>query len=404
MTYGECLAYLYRQLPQYQRTGAAAYKADLSNTISMLDRLGNPQSGLAAIHVAGTNGKGSVSHMLASILFESGIKTGLYTSPHLLDFRERVRVNGEMIPEKTVVGFVEKYRHLVEDIRPSFFEWTVALAFWYFRESGTGLAVIETGLGGRLDSTNVITPLLSIITNIGLDHTQFLGDSLEKIAMEKAGIIKSGVPVVIGQDTMVTREIFVAKARSAGSTVVFAADRKLADVEGDLRGPYQSVNRQTVLHAIEELRKAGIAVSDGDVSRGMAGVRKNTGLRGRWEWLKSNVLADVAHNAGGIEVLMSGVAGMKFDSLHIVLGMSSDKPLESMLELMPRNATYYFCRADIPRSLDQEELKSRALQSGLSGKSYSSVKEAYRSALEKAGDSDLVVVTGSVFVVAEVLA
>ena len=405
MTYKECLEYLFSQLPIYQRIGQAAYKADLNNTIELLKRLGNPERKFRSIHIAGTNAKGSVSHMLASILQESGMKTGLYTSPHMKDFRERIKVNGEMIAEKEVVEFVEKHRCLVEDIRPSFFEWSVALAFDYFARMELDIVVLETGMGGRLDSTNVVLPELSIITNIGFDHMTFLGNTLEAIAGEKAGIIKKGVPVVVGEYKTETRRVFEEKAAALGAPIYFAQDAWMEPFDCDLKGPYQKINQQTVLHAVGVLRSKGFKIDELALARGLSHVTANTGLRGRWEWIgqEPDILLDMAHNKDGVSFIMKEIIRLEFKKLHIVWGMVSDKDIDEILKLLPTSARYYYCRPDIPRGLDAEVLAEKGNAMHLKGEAWSNVREALQAAKSAAGMGDLIFVGGSTFVVAEAL-
>ena len=427
MNYTGAIDYLYSRLPMFHRVGAAAYKADLKNTIELCSLLGNPENKFRSVHIAGTNGKGSTSHMLAAILQSAGYKTGLYTSPHLLDFRERIRINGKMISEKEVVSFIEKYRSDFERISPSFFEWTVALAFDYFAREKVDVAVIETGLGGRLDSTNVITPLLSVITNIGLDHTNLLGDTLEKIAGEKAGIIKKNIPVVIGESQSETKNIFSGKADALNSQIVFAdeifevmenhtdenhlslhifRDGKiyLENLQLDLTGSYQYKNILTVMAAIEEL-KTHFQISAASITSGLKNVKGITGLRGRWETLSHSplVICDVGHNAEGISYVVNQIRKTKHDKLHFVFGAVSDKEIKSILKLLPHYAQYYFCRADIPRAMDSEQLALLATDAGLTGKNYHTVMEAFNAAIKNSTKEDLVFIGGSTFVVAEVL-
>lgn len=412
----------------YQRIGDAAYKADLHNTHQLIALLGHPEQHFKTIHVAGTNGKGSVSHLLASILAEAGLKTGLYTSPHLRDFRERVRINGEMISKEACVQFIEKYRDQFEEMQLSFFEMTVGLAFQYFADEKVDVAVIETGMGGRLDSTNIITPLLSIITNIGLDHTKYLGDTLEKIAAEKAGIIKKGVPVIIGQTQWETKAVFEAKAAAVGAPIVFAdqqfdANRIVTSnphcqsfdlwkdshplfekLELPLLGHYQQKNLITAVCAADALKKH-FSIDDKHIVNGFEDVVHNTGLMGRWQLINRNPLAiaDTGHNVDGIKEVVFQLKLMQFDQLHCVLGMVNDKDIESMLQMLPQYATYYFCKADIPRALPADELAAKAKTFGLKGEVFESVRSAYFSALNAAKSNDLVFVGGSTFVVAEVV-
>ena len=403
--YATTLAYLYEQLPMFHRIGKAAYKADLDNTHALMDLLGHPERGLKCVHVAGTNGKGSTSHMLASILQEAGYRTGLYTSPHLKDFRERIRINGAMIPEERVVHFVEEHRAAFDAIKPSFFEWTVALCFDWFRAEKTDIAVIETGLGGRLDSTNVVSPEVSIITNIGWDHADLLGGSLEAIAAEKAGIIKHGVPVIIGEASGWIAEAFRQKAEKEAAPIHFVEHVDAVPYPMDLLGEHQERNARTVLAAVETLRTKGWNVPKVAVERGLAATSANTSLRGRWEILGQHplIVADVGHNADGMRVVKTQLTRTPHHHLHIVLGCVGDKDLGRFLAELPPNATYYFCKADIPRGLDATDLKSRAEAIGLHGTVHPSVVAAFTAAQAAASQNDLVLITGSVFVVAEVL-
>lgn len=431
MTYKETLDYLYVQMPMYQRIGAAAYKADLNNTLTICDLLGNPQHAFRSVHIAGTNGKGSTSHMLASILQEKGLKTGLYTSPHLTDFRERIRINGIKIPEEKVIRFVEKYKPEFEKIQPSFFEMTVGLAFDHFREEKVDIAIIEVGLGGRLDSTNVITPLLSVITNISFDHMQFLGDTLEKIAKEKAGIIKPGIPVVIGESQEDIRQIFIEKAREEQSEIVFAdaeftAGKSstwepdtgmmcidifrnntiyLSNLESPLGGNYQKKNIVTVCAACEVLASRVEPVSADDIRIGILNVIKNTGFAGRWQILSRVPLTicDTGHNEAGLWEVLDQISRTPHENLHFVFGLVNDKEIDNILQMLPKDATYYFCKADIPRGLDSNELRIKAHGYGLTGEAFDSVKKALKAAHQDAGMKDLVFIGGSTFVVAEVV-
>ena len=431
MDYSDTLEFLFSRLPMYQRIGPAAYKDNLDNTILLDDFYSNPHRKFKTIHVAGTNGKGSVSHMLAAILQASGYKTGLYTSPHLKDFRERIRINGEMISTEEVVNWVEKYRISNEmwNIEPSFFELTVAMAFDYFAKEQVDVAVVEVGLGGRLDSTNVITPEISIITNIGLDHTALLGNSLEKIALEKAGIIKAGVPVVIGTTQSETKKIFEEVAALKLAPLFFADKEyavvyRLADMEGnqllsvnknesrlynqlklDLKGTYQQLNLPAVLKTVDLLRDMGWEIVDEDLLRGLANARKMTGLMGRWQVLGYNPLlvCDTAHNAEGMKEVVRQMKQTPSEKLHIVLGLVKDKDPEKLLALLPNDAEYYFVRAAIPRALEEKELARLATGFGLTGLAYSSVLKAFDTARSRAGKNDVVFVGGSTFVVAEIL-
>lgn len=429
MRYHQTLRYLYTQLPMFHRVGAAAYKADLKNTIAICELLHHPENKFKSIHVAGTNGKGSTSHMLAAILQTAGYKTGLYTSPHLKDFRERIRINGHMIPENAVTDFVEQHRIAFENIQPSFFEWTVGLAFDYFAKEEVDIAVIETGLGGRLDSTNVITPLLSVITNIGLDHMNLLGDTLEKIAKEKAGIIKNNIPVVIGEKQPEVETIFREKAKEANAKISFADEqlhsKKVSkqekkflslnifnhdelifeNLELDLTGNYQQKNILTVIQSILLLRKSGMKISDDHVFTALKNVKAITGLTGRWQTLsqKPLTICDVGHNKDGIKYVVEQIAQTPHRHLHFVFGTVSDKDVSGILELLPKEATYYFCKADIPRSMPADELKILAENFSLKGNSFPSVKVALQDAQSKAQEDDLIFVGGSTFVVAEVV-
>lgn len=405
VTYADTLAHLYARLPMYQRIGAAAYKADLSNTHALMEALGHPERGLRCVHVAGTNGKGSTSSLIASALQEAGYKVGLHTSPHLKDFRERFRINGAMVCEEVVTRFVEERRAAFEPIEPSFFEWGVAFALWWFRERQVDIAVLETGMGGRLDSTNVVTPEVSVITNIGWDHQQFLGDTLEKIAAEKAGIIKPGIPVVIGEAEGEVAEVFKRKALVAPSPITFVDQRSALRLASALQGEHQVRNARTALAAIDVLCERGWSIPEAAVRSGFEKVLANTGLRGRWEAIGQTPLtiADVAHNVDGIRAVNAMLARTPHDQLRIVLGMVNDKDIDAVLALLPKNASYHFCKADIPRGMDADVLRSKAATLGLSGTSHGSVAEALKEAREAAEENDLVLVTGSVFVVAEAL-
>lgn len=389
----------------YQRVGQAAYKADLAATVALADYLNNPEKSFKSIHVAGTNGKGSTSHMLASIFQEAGYKTGLYTSPHLKDFRERIKINGQMIPEGSVVQFIESHKNYFETHQLSFFEMMVGLAFDYFRSEQVDIAIIEVGMGGRLDSTNIITPELSVITNIGLDHTQFLGDTLEKVASEKAGIIRENIPVVIGETHPETEAVFKRFASEKRTSIVFADQEEPSQHESDLKGFYQKKNVQTVSVALRILQNRGWNISEDNISKGLGNTISNTGLMGRWQILKQipKVICDTGHNKEGLELVMAQLKTETFEKLHIVLGVVSDKDLKSVLPLFPKDATYYFCKPKIPRGLDASLLVVRALEFGLKGSEYISVDSAYQNALAQASDEDLIFIGGSTFVVAEVV-
>lgn len=412
MNYTETLNYLYSRLPMYQRIGAAAYKADLNNTIAICKFLGNPENKFKSVHVAGTNGKGSVSHMLAAVLQSAGYKVGLYTSPHLKDFRERIKINGKMIPKEYVAGFVRKYKKNFEKINPSFFEWTVGLAFEYFSKEKVDIAVIETGLGGRLDSTNVINPLLSVITNISYDHQNLLGKTLPKIATEKAGIIKKNGIVIISEKQKQTKKIFEERSKQEKSLILFTEDFVSASpfggqgaIDCGLKGSYQKKNIPTVLLASEVLNDIGFEMSSKAVARGLKDVVKLTGLRGRWDILSKKPLtvADIAHNEAGIREVFNQVKNTPHKKLHIVFGTVNDKDIRKILALLPKKATYYFCKADIPRALDAYVLADEASKFGLKGKVHDSVQKALKSAKKSASVTDFILITGSAFVVSEAI-
>jgi len=367
--------------------------------------LGNPENALKSVHVAGTNGKGSTSHMLASVFQEAGYKTGLYTSPHLKDFRERIKINGAMIPEQYVLEFVENHRPYFERNQLSFFEMTVGLAFDYFRNNKVDIAIIEVGMGGRLDSTNILEPEVSVITNIGLDHTQFLGNTLAKIASEKAGIIKEKTPVVIGETKSGTKPVFEKIASSKDAPITFAETFEASGYNSDLKGIYQQKNIKTVLATLQVLRKKGWKIPAEKVKSGLLNTIKNTGLMGRWQILNETpkVICDTAHNKEGLQMVMTQLATEKYDKMHIVLGVVNDKDLTAVLPLFPKTATYYFCRPNIPRGLDASILASKARNFGLVGNEFTSVNNAYFAAVEEATKNDLIFIGGSTFVVAEVL-
>lgn len=388
----------------YQRIGQAAYKADLKNTIDLMRHLDNPERKFRSIHVAGTNGKGSVSHMLASVLQEAGYKVGLYTSPHLKDFRERIKINGKPISEEEVLRFVESNKTFFENHQLSFFEMTVGMAFQYFAAQQVAIAVVEVGMGGRLDSTNVIVPEVAVITNIGLDHTQFLGNTLAEIASEKAGIIKKKIPVVIGETQPETKTVFLQKAEENNSEIYFADAQNYPPYQIDLKGVYQQKNLKTVLKTLEVL-KPDFSVSQEAMTKGLQNVIHNTGLMGRWQLLRQNpkVICDTAHNKEGLNYVMQQLSEEQFEKLHVVLGVVSDKDLQSVLPLFPKNAHYYFCKPDIPRGMDASVLRQQAVAFGLHGKSYQSVVKAYESALKAANERDMIFVGGSTFVVAEII-
>jgi len=428
MTYLETLDYLYSRLPMFTRIGAAAMKADLHNTIVMCENLGNPQDKFKTIHVAGTNGKGSTSHMLAAILQQAGYKTGLYTSPHLKDFRERIRVNGEMVSQTFVTDFTSRQRELIESISPSFFEVTVAMAFSYFENENVDVAIIEVGLGGRLDSTNIIMPELSVITNISFDHTNLLGNTLDKIAYEKAGIIKPGVPVVVGERQTESADTFINKAKETGSELIFANSelsvtdtRKengllvtsiykdshilYKDLELDLTGSYQLKNILTVIESVKKLNQIGFNIPDEAVYTALKNVVQITGLQGRWQTLSKNplVICDTGHNIAGITEVLENIDATPHEKLHIVIGMLKDKDITSVLQLLPSKASYYFCEPVLERAMPAIELANQAEKFNLKGLVFNTVTAALQSAKENADPNDLIFVGGSTFVVAEVL-
>lgn len=405
MDYRETLDYLYRQLPIFQRVGKAAYKADLSNTIALCDILDHPYRRFKSVHIAGTNGKGSTSHLLASILQEQGLKVGLYTSPHLKDFRERIKINGSMISKDFIVDFVAKYKERFEPIQPSFFEMTVGMAFEYFAEEHVDIAVIETGLGGRLDSTNVITPEVSVITNISLDHTNLLGDTIDAIAREKAGIIKPARPVVIGSTTPESKAVFEEFATSNQTQTLYAEDYPVPALESELKGPYQDENIRTAFYTIATMRTVGWSIQEEAVQRGIAKVNTNTGFTGRWQTLSTSPLTicDIGHNEAGIKGVLQQLDETPHEHLHVVLGMVNDKDVEKILKMLPKDAAYYFCQAQIPRALDKVELQQQAAQEGLRGNTYETVSAAIGKAQTSAKADDLVFIGGSAFVVAEAL-
>jgi dihydrofolate synthase/folylpolyglutamate synthase len=386
--------------------GASAYRKDITNTVLLANHLGNPENHLKCIHVAGTNGKGSTSHLLASVLQEAGYKVGLYTSPHLKDYRERITINGKPISKKYVCDFINKNKSFFEANELSFFEMSVGLAFEYFVNEKTDINIIEVGMGGRLDSTNIIIPLISVITNIGLDHTQFLGNTLEAIAFEKAGIIKSNIPVVIGEYVAATRTVFLDKAAATSSEIYFASDLVQEDYPSALLGDYQIHNKKTVLQTIKVLQeKQLLTISNNDIKKGFLNVIKNTNLQGRWQQLGENpkVICDTAHNAHGLSIVLNQLKKEQFEQLHIVLGVVNDKDLDEILPLFPKNAIYYFCKPNIPRGLDAAILSIKATEFNLVGEIYNSVSNAYQSAIKNASPKDLIYIGGSTFVVSEIL-
>lgn len=426
MNYAEAIKYLYEQLPMYQRVGAAAYKENLDNTLALDEMFRHPHRSFKSVHVAGTNGKGSVSHQLASILQSASYKVGLYTSPHLKDYRERIKINGTRISEEAVADFVSRFQRLNKTyhVQPSFFELSVLMAFDFFSSEKVDFAIVEVGLGGRLDSTNIITPEVSIITNISLDHTNLLGNTLPKIAMEKAGIIKKNVPVVIGESQQETTPVFIAKANTEDAEIIFADaeytltacangalsivtknDIEITGLIPDLKGDYQFKNIITSYAAIKQLQKYGVEITVPEIITGYENVIKNTGLLGRWQILQESpkVICDTGHNEGGIRFNINQLKKEKAEKLHIVFGAVNDKNIDKVLQLMPVEATYYFTQASINRALDANKLREEALRYNLKGQAFSTVVKAYQAALQNAGVNDVVYVGGSTFVVAEVL-
>lgn len=427
MTYQETLNFLYSKLPMFSKVGISAYKKDITNTILLCDSIENPQTKFKSIHVAGTNGKGSTSHMLAAIMQTAGYKTGLYTSPHLKDFRERIRVNGLMCDENFVVEFVQKIKPQIESIEPSFFEVTVAMAFEYFAQQKVEIAIIETGLGGRLDSTNIIEPIISVITNIGYDHMDILGNTLPEIAFEKAGIIKKNTPVVVGETLPETKQVFINKAIEENATLSFAEanytlikattnhqqqkiifkrndENKVRTIQMDLLGNYQTKNLFTVLETCKQLNKIDFNLSDEMIASALLQTKKTTGLLGRWQILQENpiVILDVAHNKDGVVEILQQLKQTIYRNLHCVFGMVKDKDHNAVLQLLPKTATYYFTQAHIERALHNELLKEKAIKYDLKGESFSDVNEAIEKAKKNAQDDDLILVFGSVFLIGEV--
>ena len=424
MNYDETLNYLYNQMPEFQRIGHLAYKPGLDNSYKLDAIFERPHTRYKTIHVGGTNGKGSTSHLITSILMQSGYKVGLYTSPHLIDFRERIRLNGEMVSKEYVIEFVEKYRAQFEPIMPSFFELTMEMAFKYFEEQEVDVAVIEVGLGGRLDSTNIISPDMCVITNIGFDHVQFLGNSLEAIAREKAGIIKPHTPVVIGEASdQNIRNVFVNKAGQEETPIIFAEEEIIDfvskrdedglhfsgggfnNIKSQLNGLAQEKNARTVITAIKELAKIGYSITDDAVYTGFENVVMLTGLMGRWQQLsdKPRIICDTGHNSHGIKYIVEQLRNEQYDNLHIVFGMVNDKDVSSVLELMPKDAKYYFTRASIERALTPEEIAKKALVYGLRGDTYDNIKQAIDAAKQNADENDLIFIGGSSFIVADAL-
>lgn len=427
MTYAETIDYLFTRLPMFSRIGAAAYKKDLTNTIRLCEALGNPHHQFKSIHIAGTNGKGSVSHMMAAILQTGGYKTGLYTSPHLKDFRERIKINGEMCSKEFVIRFTKKIQPLIEEIEPSFFEITVAMAFSWFAEQQVDIAVIEVGLGGRLDSTNIIQPELSVITNIGMDHMNMLGNTLTAIAGEKAGIMKAGIPCVIGEVLPETQQVFENTSGKVSSPLIYAQrERSILDwnyahhqlqvttlhqttkesdtFSIDLPGMYQLKNILTVLEAADQLAHSGWNTGIAIIQKALSQVKKLTGLHGRWEIIRTNpaVILDVGHNEDGIKAINQQLSHVTYKNLHIIIGMVKDKDIDAVLAILPKHAIYHFTQAQIPRALDASSLQEQAAQFGLIGDRFDDVNTALKATIKNADPEDLILVCGSVFLVGEV--
>lgn len=405
MDYKAVKRWMFSKLPMYQRQGAVAYKKDLSRTKLLAKHLNHPEKSFKSVHVAGTNGKGSTSHMIAAILIDAGYNVGLYTSPHLKDYRERVRVNGKKISSTSVVEFINENRFFLEKNQLSFFEMTVGLAFQYFSKKGVDIAVIEVGMGGRLDSTNIIFPEVSVITNISLDHMKFLGNSLEKIAREKAGIIKKHTPVVIGQSQSSTRAVFLDKAREMDSEISFADELIDNIVPCSLSGVYQKSNIKTVLQTIEVLKNRGYTISENNIKNGLLNVENLTGIRGRWETIscKPKIICDIAHNKDALSLIIDQLMQEKFQNLHMVIGFVNDKSVEDLVSIFPRQAYYYFCKPDIERGIESNQLKDIFLKRNYRGKAYLSVRDALTAAKSQSLESDLIFVGGSTFVVSEVI-
>lgn len=405
MTYQATLSWLFSKLPMYQRQGAMAFKKDLNNTLALAKHLDNPHLKFKSIHVAGTNGKGSTSHMLASVLQEAGYKVGLYTSPHLKDFRERIKINGKEVSQQFVIEFVAQNKIFLEHQGLSFFEMTVGMAFYYFALQNVDIAIVEVGLGGRLDSTNIITPLLSIITNISLDHTQMLGETLSEIAFEKAGVIKQNMPVVIGEKQEEILDVFKSIALEKKSPLVVASEIEEEVYDSDLKGIYQEKNLKTTQAALKIIGTKGFPLTNEIIQKGLLNIVKNTGFKGRWQILQEypKVICDSAHNSAGLKYVFSQLAKETYKELHLVIGVVNDKNLETILPLFSKKAIYYFCRPNIPRGLEAQELQKKAAHFNLKGAVFGSVYEAYKTALKNATKADLIYVGGSTFVVAEVV-
>ena len=404
MNYKETLDYLYQKLPAYQREGAAAYKKDIGNIVAAAQSLNNPHLQFKSIHIAGTNGKGSTAHLIASIMQEAGYKVGLYTSPHLTDFRERIKINGKMISKQNVIDFVLNNKKLFEDLHMSFFEMTVIMSFDYFANNKVDIAIIETGLGGRLDSTNIINPELAIITNISLDHTNLLGNTIQKIAAEKAGIIKEGTTVVIGKKQKATENIFNKVVNKKKANILYAKMQKDSYIS-DLKGTIQKENISTCISAIKQMQKKGWNISEKNIKDGIRYCIKNTQLLGRWQILQDNptIICDIAHNIDGIKQVIKQVKERSYNKLHLIIGVNKDKSISKILTELPKDAKYYFCSAKIERSLHQKKLKEKAKEYNLFGDAYSSVNSAIKNAKKNAEKNDLILISGSTFVIAEII-
>ncbi|MBE7698232.1 bifunctional folylpolyglutamate synthase/dihydrofolate synthase [Tenacibaculum finnmarkense] len=402
MTYQQTLDWMFAQLPMYQKEGKTAFKKDLTNSIALSNELGNPEKKFKTIHVGGTNGKGSTSHLIASVLQEAGYKVGLYTSPHLKNFTERIRINGQEIEQESIIDFISQNKQFLEAQKLSFFEMTVGMAFDYFAKQKVDIAIIEVGLGGRLDSTNIITPEVAVITNIGLDHTQFLGETLPEIAYEKAGIIKNNISVVVGERQKEVEKVFIDKANECNAKIVFASDQDYS-YKTDLLGDYQSKNVKTAVKAIRQLKD--FVVSEQNIKNGLLKVVENTNLKGRWQILQQHpkVICDTAHNKEGLIYTLAQLKNEQYKNLHIVLGVVSDKDLAAILPMFPQNARYYFCKPNIIRGLSEKKLKDTAEVFNLTGDLFGSVNEAFEAAKTQANSEDCIYIGGSTFVVAEIL-
>ncbi len=405
MNYKDTVEWMFNQLPMFQQIGASAYKKDLTNTLKLASHLNNPERNFKTVHVGGTNGKGSTSSLIASVLKEASFKVGLYTSPHLVDFRERIKINGEMISQEFVVDFIQNNKTFFEDSKLSFFEMTVGMAFQYFSDQKADVAIIEVGLGGRLDSTNIITPLLSVITNIGWDHMNLLGNTIEEIALEKAGIIKENIPVVIGEFTAETKKVFQKEADFKKAPIYFASTiDDIPELESDLKGNYQIHNKKTAYQAIQ-LLKNHFSIADDDIIKGFLNVEQNTGLKGRWTILseKPLIVADTAHNKNGLELVMQQVHQQQFNKLFMVFGVVNDKDIDSILPYLPKDAEYFVAKPNVPRGLNAVVLKDILTKNGFNAMEFKSIPEALNHAKQKATPNDMIYIGGSTFVVAEVV-